>query len=55
LRKLADLYVRQEFHEHHANPNPEYYQKFYNEWAMYSEQLSKEGLMGVAKPIDEKT
>ena len=55
MRIIGDLYVKQEFHQHHANPDPQYYSKFYNEWVKYYEQFSKEGLKGVSKNMDEST
>ena len=35
MRKIGDLYVRQEFHQHHSNPDPHYYRQFYNSWKQY--------------------
>ena len=52
MRKFGDIYVRQEFHQHHSSPDPQYYMKFYDSWVSYCHTLEKGGLKSVAKPID---
>lgn len=49
MRVLGDLYVKQQFQQHHTNPDPQYYNGFYKEWLQYYEMLNNQGLKGVAK------
>ena len=55
LRKLGDIYVKQEFRQHHSDPNEHYYPKFYDQWSLYLKQLEQGGFQSVAKPIDPST
>lgn len=55
MRRMGDLYVKQEFQQHHTNPNPHYYTKFYEGWTNYYEHLNNEGLKGVSKPMDPES
>lgn len=53
MRMLGDLYVKQEFRQHHSNPQSHYYEQFYEKWLMYYKQLENEGFPGVAKPMNQ--
>jgi hypothetical protein len=51
LRRLGDIYVKQEFRYHHTNPNAHYYQQFYSKWLQYEKDLSAKGLHEASKPL----
>lgn len=55
MRLLGDIYVKQEFRQHHTSPNVQYYGKFYDEWLKYYQQLSAQGVKGVSRPLDDGT